>query len=147
MPGKLIAVNGHKLHLVCEGSGSPAVILHPGTGEFSFDWQIVQHRIAQVTRVCSYDRAGYAWSGMSPDFERFGPTAVRLHDLLEKAGVAPPYILVGHAFGALYVRDYQRRYSEQVSGMVLVDPTPEEDAQVKMLGNTVSLIDMADHDL
>jgi pimeloyl-ACP methyl ester carboxylesterase len=145
--GKLIAINGCKLHLYSEGSGSPAVILHPGTGEFSFDWDLVQHKIAKKTQVCSYDRAGYAWSDMSPEFERFGPAAENLHELLLKAGVKPPYILVGHAMGALYIRDYQRRYSEQVAGMVLVDPTPEEDHLVQMFGNTVSLIDMADHDL
>jgi len=146
-PGKLIAINGCKLHLDCEGSGSPAVILCPGTGEFSFDWDLVQHKIAKRTQVCSYDRAGYAWSDMSPDFERFGSAAENLHELLLKAGVKPPYILVGHGMGTLYMRDYQRRYGEQVVGMVLVDPTPEEDHQVQMSGNTVSLIDMADHDL
>jgi pimeloyl-ACP methyl ester carboxylesterase len=147
-PGKLIPLHdGCKLHIYSEGSGSPAVILHPGTGEFSFDWALVQHKIAKKTQVCSYDRAGYAWSDMSPEFERFGPTAGNLHELLLKAGVKPPYILVGHAMGALYIRDYQRRYSDQVAGMVLVDPTPEEDHMARMFGNTVSLIDMADHDL
>ena len=146
-PGRLIAVGDRQLHLLCEGAGSPAVILHPGTAEFSFDWDMVQHRLAKVTRVCAYDRAGYAWSDMSPAFERFGAAAEDLHDLLEKAGIRPPYILAGHAFGALYVRDYQRRYPQQVAGMLLIDPTPEEDTQGQMSGNTVSLIDMADHDL
>lgn len=146
-PGQLIAVRGHKLHLFCEGTGTPTVILHPGTGEFSFDWDLVQHRIAKVTRVCSWDRAGYAWSEMSPDFERFGAVAEDLHDLLLQAREAPPFLLVGHAFGALYVRDYQRRYNREVGGLVLVDPTPEEDTQGRMFGNTVTLIDMADHDL
>jgi pimeloyl-ACP methyl ester carboxylesterase len=146
-PGKLIAVGDHKLHLLCEGAGSPAVILQPGTAEFSFDWDLVQHKLAKTTRVCTYDRAGYAWSDMSSAFERFGPTAENLHDLLQKAGVNPPYILAGHGFGALYIRDYQRRYPAQVAGMLLIDPTPEEDNQGQMFGNTVSLIDMADHDL
>jgi hypothetical protein len=49
--------------------------------------------------------------------------------------------------GSADARDYQRRFSQQVAGLVLVDPTPEEDTQVVMLGNAVSLIDMADHDL
>jgi pimeloyl-ACP methyl ester carboxylesterase len=143
----LIKVDGHKLHLFCQGKGNPSVILEAGTGEFSFDWVFVQPAIAKVTRVCVYDRAGYAWSEMSPGFEQFSAVADDMQSLLRKAGIKPPYILVGHAFGTLYARDYQRRFPQQVSGLVLVDPTPEEDTLVKMFGNTVSLIDMADHDL
>jgi pimeloyl-ACP methyl ester carboxylesterase len=100
-----------------------------------------------VTRVCAYDRAGYAWSDMSPGFEKFSAVADDMQELLSKAGIEPPYILAGHAYGALYARDYQKRFPQQVAGLVLVDPTPEEDTQVVMFGKTVSLIDLADHDL
>jgi pimeloyl-ACP methyl ester carboxylesterase len=146
-PGRLISVGGRKLHLVCKGKGSPTVILESGAGEFSLDWALAQPSIAKVTRVCAYDRAGYAWSDMSPGFEQFSAVAEDMQDLLRQAGIGPPYVLAGHAFGALYARDYQRRFPQQVAGLVLVDPTPEEDTQVVMFGKTVSLIDMADHDL
>ena len=32
MPGRLIDVGGHRLHLNCTGSGSPTVVLEPGAG-------------------------------------------------------------------------------------------------------------------
>ncbi|MDQ6754078.1 MAG: hypothetical protein M3017_11870 [Actinomycetota bacterium] len=35
MPGQLIDVGGHRLHLNCTGSGSPTVVLEPGGGEMS----------------------------------------------------------------------------------------------------------------
>ena len=35
MPGQLIDVGGHRLHLNCTGSGSPTVVLEPGHGEVS----------------------------------------------------------------------------------------------------------------
>jgi hypothetical protein len=35
MPGQLIDVGGHRLHLYCTGSGSPTVVLEPGLGEAS----------------------------------------------------------------------------------------------------------------
>jgi pimeloyl-ACP methyl ester carboxylesterase len=145
--GQLIEVGGHKLHIRCEGEGSPAVILESGAGEFSVDWALTMPRIAQTTRVCAWDRAGYAWSDPTPEVDQFPAVASDMKDLLFSAGVQPPWLLVGHGMGALYVRDYQRRYPEQVVGLVLVDPTPEEDFQVQMSGNTVALIDMADHDL
>lgn len=146
-PGQLIPVNGHKLHIDCQGTGSPAVILESGAGEFSTDWTLLQPSLAKLTRVCAFDRAGIAWSDPTPTFEHLATAATDLHLLLAAAGLRPPYILVGHAMGTLFARDYQRRFPTEVAGLVLLDPTPEEDFQVKMFGNTVSLIDMADHDL
>ncbi len=54
-PGRLIDVGGRKLHLHCSGKGSPTVILMAGGGAFSVDWALVQPRVAENTRVCSYD--------------------------------------------------------------------------------------------
>jgi pimeloyl-ACP methyl ester carboxylesterase len=145
--GELIDLGGRKFHMKCQGTGSPAVILESGAGEFSLDWALAMDRISRFTRVCAWDRAGYAWSDISPNFEEFSLAAADMQTLLQKAGVQPPWILAGHGMGALYARDYQHRYPGEVAGLVLIDPMPEEDVQVKMFGNTVSLIDMADHDL
>ena len=57
-PGQLVDVGGHKLHLYCQGEGSPAVILEAGGGNPSLAWFKVQPAVAQFSRVCSYDRAG-----------------------------------------------------------------------------------------
>ena len=65
-PGRLIDIGGRKLHLHCAGKGSPTVILMAGGGAFSIDWALVQPRVAHDTRVCSYDRAGLAWSDPGP---------------------------------------------------------------------------------
>jgi pimeloyl-ACP methyl ester carboxylesterase len=145
--GQLIDVGGRNLHIKCQGVGSPVVILESGAAEFSLDWALVMPRIARITRVCAWDRAGYAWSDSSPHFEEFPAVAEDMCELMRRTGIQPPWILVGHAMGALYARDYQRRHPEDVAGLILVDPTPEEDVQVTMFGHIVSLIDMADHDL
>jgi len=49
----------------------------------------------------------------------------RLHTLLSRANVSPPYVLVGHSLGGVYVRYYAHRYPGEVAGMVLVDPGSE----------------------
>jgi len=121
--------------------------LESGAGEFSFDWALTIPLIAETKQVCAWDRAGYAWSDMHPGFEQFPAVAADMRAVLQKAGVNPPWILVGHALGTLYARDYQRRYPQDVAGLLLIDPMPEEDVQVRMFGRTVSLIDMANHDL
>ena len=52
----------HRLHYRCDGDGTPAVILEAGIAASSLTWSRVQPAIARETRVCSYDRAGLAWS-------------------------------------------------------------------------------------
>lgn len=84
---------------------------------------------------------------MSPGFEQLPAVASDLKELASRAGIPRPFVLGGHGLGAIYARDYQRRYPQDVAGLILVDPMPEEDAEAAMFGKTVSLIDMADHDL
>jgi FtsH-binding integral membrane protein len=62
VPGQLIDVGGHRLHLHCTGSGSPTVVLEPGLGEASSVMSWIAPAVAADTRVCVYDRAGRGWS-------------------------------------------------------------------------------------
>lgn len=61
-PGRLVDVGGHRLHLYCTGTGAPTVVLEAGLAESSASWETIQRRLSSGNRVCSYDRAGYAWS-------------------------------------------------------------------------------------
>jgi pimeloyl-ACP methyl ester carboxylesterase len=126
-PGELIDVGGYRLHLHCAGAGEPTVVLESGVGSYSAAWSLVQPEVARYTRVCAYDRAGYAWSDRAPaSMPRTSDQLAReLHVLLHRAGIRPPLLLVGHAAGALYARLYASRFPEDVAGMVLVDPVRE----------------------
>ena len=61
-PGRIVNIDGRKLHLDCAGEGSPTVVLEAGLGDSSLVWRLVQPKLATMTRVCSYDRSGTAWS-------------------------------------------------------------------------------------
>jgi pimeloyl-ACP methyl ester carboxylesterase len=123
-PGKLIDVGGYRLHLSCTGTarpGSPTVILEAGLGAPSLVWSKVQPGVATFTRVCSYDRAGYGWSDTGPLPRTAGRMVSELHTLLARAGVAGPYVLVGHSYGGLLMQLYTYTYPQQVAGLVLVE--------------------------
>src|SRR3569833_1084405 len=60
--GRLVDVDGHRLHIWCTGQGRPAVLLEAGLGANLLDWLRVQPALSQQTTACSYDRAGYGWS-------------------------------------------------------------------------------------
>jgi pimeloyl-ACP methyl ester carboxylesterase len=123
MPGQLIDVGGHSLHLNCSGSGSPTVILEPGAGGMSSDLAWITPAVARETRVCVYDRAGRGWSEPADSPQDAAQIATDLHTLLERGHVPGPYVLAGHSFGGLYVLTFAARYHHEVAGMVLVDST------------------------
>src|SRR5512138_1904384 len=98
-PGKLVDVGGYRLHINCTGQDGPAVVLIAGGGDFSFDWGLVQPDVSRFARVCSYDRAGLAWSDPGPTPRTMRQDAYELHTLLAVAGIKAPYVLVGHSIG------------------------------------------------
>ena len=125
-PGQLVDVGGYKMHLHCTGQGGPTVILDAAMGCNSLEWSLIQPDVAKITRVCSYDRAGNGWSDEGSYPRTSMQIVEELHDLLTRAKIPGPYILVGHSFGGVNMRLYANRYPEDVIGMVLVDASHED---------------------
>lgn len=122
MPGRLIPTDaGHRLHIWCLGQGSRTVILLTGGGSFSIDWADVQPAVGVKTRVCSYDRAGYAWSDPAPAPRGVGTSVAELHQVLARADVQPPYVLVGSSWGGLIASAFAQTHPAEVAGVVLID--------------------------
>lgn len=121
LPGRLVNVGGHRMHLHCAGRGSPSVVIDAGNNSFSLEWTPIQHALRNTTRVCTYDRAGYGWSEPGPGPRDGARVVAELHALLQAAGEAGPFVLVGHSLGGVHVRMFAAQYPEQVAGMVLVD--------------------------
>jgi pimeloyl-ACP methyl ester carboxylesterase len=120
-PGKLVELGGHRLHVNCTGKGSPTVVIENGLGDFSFDWILVQNKVAAFTRVCTYDRAGYAWSEPGPKPRTFAQINMELRDALARLHEPGPYVLVGHSYGGPLIRNFVAMYPHDVAGMVQVD--------------------------
>jgi pimeloyl-ACP methyl ester carboxylesterase len=142
--GQLVDIGGRRLHLHASGAGTPTVIVENGSSSFSIDWALVQSRVSVFTRICTYDRAGFAWSDRGPEDNTVEETVDDLHLLLRRAAVPPPYVLVGHSIGGMYVRAYQRRFPEEVVGLVLVDATPEEDLEYLWHGKSTAGVFLPD---
>lgn len=141
-PGKLVDVGGYRIHLHCTGKGNQTVVLSPGGGGFSFDWHWVQQKAGAFARVCSYDRAGSAWSEPGPEPRTMRQEAHEVFTALQRAGERGPYILVGQSLGGLAMRIFARRYPEATAGVVLVDAT-SPDSTLSLNGKLVRLRELA----
>jgi pimeloyl-ACP methyl ester carboxylesterase len=125
--GELVSAgDGARLNLYCLGTGSPAVIFDSGWEDWAPAWSVVQPQVAKWTRACSYDRAGAGFSESGPMPRTSVRIITELHTALHNAGIAGPYILVGHAFGGDNVRTFADRYLAEVAGIVLVDADPSD---------------------
>lgn len=81
----------------------------------------MQPQIARSTRVCAYDRAGLGGSDPGPTPRTSATIVGELHTLLARAGIAGPYVLVGHSIAGYHIRLYAHRYPGTAVGMVLLD--------------------------
>lgn len=137
-PGRLVAVGGQSLHIHCQGSGSPAIVLDAGLGGVSAEWFALQRQLAALTQVCSYDRAGMGWSDAAVGPRTSVYLVADLYGLLKNSGIQGPYLLVGHSFGGVNAQLFARRYPEDTAGLVLLDSSHPEQVE-RFLAAPISL--------
>jgi pimeloyl-ACP methyl ester carboxylesterase len=120
-------VGGRSIRLSCAGTGAPTVVVDAGLGTAPVEdsgWRAIAAKIAPVTRICLYDRAGLGGSDPAPGTPRTsGDAAADLHAALAKAGVPGPYLLAGHSIGGLHAQVFAARYPRDTAGLVLISST------------------------
>lgn len=129
--GRLVEVgDGRQIYVSDMGrqmKSGPTVIFESGIAATSQNWLRVQESVAGFTRAVSYDRGGLGWSSACKSERTPTNIAGELRELLQRADVPGPYVLVGHSFGGLVVRRYAAMFPDEVSGVVLVDPMRTEE--------------------
>jgi pimeloyl-ACP methyl ester carboxylesterase len=122
-------IEGQPMHIEKRSNRGPIVVFESGLGADSSAWRTVAGPISGFAQVVRYDRAGL---GMSKPFIKPGRpitasgVAEALHQLLARADLHPPFILVGHSLGGLYMQMFARVHPDEVAGMVLLDSSSTE---------------------
>lgn len=107
------------------GNKSDKIVLLTGLAGTTADWQSLENQLSELGDVLNYDREGLgksAWKRRAKDSRTI---ARELHALLKAKNIKPPYVLMAHSLGGVHARVFASLYPTEVSGMVLVDPTPE----------------------
>jgi len=123
--GQYVEVGGNNLHMYATGQAGefPTIILESGlpTPSAYMDWKPVQEKLANYTRVISYDRAGYGWSDAAHNDRTSRQLATDLREMLHAAGEEGPFLLVGHSFGGYTAKVFAHDYPKDTAGVILLD--------------------------
>jgi pimeloyl-ACP methyl ester carboxylesterase len=103
------------------GEGAVTIVLEAGLGDGMETWDGIIDELSATARVFAYSRPGYPPSSTTNRSRRPGQIVDELRQLLKRTGHPPPYLLVGHSLGGIYVLNFVERYPDEVAGVVLVD--------------------------
>ncbi len=122
-----VEVNGRSYSVLLKGAknrkeSTPVFILENGLGVGFGHWDTVTEGLSKIAPVFAYDRAGIGQSEKVYEKPTVQFVAENLKQILTKLAIAPPYILIGHSMGGVYVRGYAGLYPSDVKGLVFIDP-------------------------
>ncbi|HFK1785820.1 TPA: alpha/beta fold hydrolase [Bacillus cereus] len=120
--GKKLDIGGIELYYELLGINNegPTLVFDSGYGATLESWNSIRDDISKFSKMFIYDRAGIGKSGMNERSRHSQQSVENLRILLNKAGINPPYVLVGHSFGGLNTRLFASTYPEEVVGVVLL---------------------------
>ncbi|WP_439883448.1 alpha/beta fold hydrolase [Pontibacter sp. MBLB2868] len=123
---QMISVGDHSLEMIQAGAGDYTIIFESGFGSDYKVWGNVASEVMSTNQVLLYSRAGTGKSEPNPRPQTLAAAVQDLSTLIEQANLKPPFILVGHSYGAFIIRAYAAAHPEQVKGLVFVDPAHEK---------------------
>ncbi|MEL7531743.1 MAG: alpha/beta hydrolase [Bacteroidota bacterium] len=102
--------------------GEPLIIFESGHGTPMGNWDKVIEGVAELAPLLTYERPGVGNSDTIEEMPTIENVSDRLVRLLNHLELEPPYVLVGHSLGGLYVRGFANHYPEMLAGLIIVDP-------------------------
>lgn len=121
LSGRFRVADGRELYLSCLGEGTPTIILEAGDGSGTEEWSSVQSDLAEVTTTCAYDRGGIGQSDPVTGCRQLDDLTGDLEQLLEAAGVPPPYVLVAGSGGGFIASGFAQEHAADIAGLVFLD--------------------------
>lgn len=125
----MVSLGTHRLSVTVNGpprsSQDPLVIVLPGAGDVASSYTALSPVVSRFARILVYDRAGLGRSEPGPQSPTAVSAASELRSLLRAMNMHPPFLLVGHSYGAIVAREFLHLHGGDVAGMVLVDGSTE----------------------
>jgi pimeloyl-ACP methyl ester carboxylesterase len=122
----MVNVQGIQMRVRTAGLGErkprqPVIVLEAGSGATLETFNPIFVELARLAPVVAYDRRGLGSSGADTAKITFTRIVETLHAVLDQLQVPPPYLLVGHSMGGVFIRGFSARYANEVAGLVYLD--------------------------
>ncbi|RJF97905.1 alpha/beta fold hydrolase [Noviherbaspirillum saxi] len=118
------------IEYVCSGTSAPAVVFINGSGGPIEGWHKVFDTVATFSKVFAYNRPGTGGSSKAAVPQTGSHMVDSLRTVLKTAGLAPPYVLVGHSLGGLIANLYARMHPSEVRAVVMLEATSPQDVAI-----------------
>lgn len=129
-PMRTLQTRSGRLGCVLSGRGAATIVLFSGAGMGLQGWAPLYPAIEGLGRVFAWNRPGLHGSDPPRARQTGGAVIASLRELLGQAGLAPPYVLVGHSLGGLHANLFARRHPQDVAGVLLLEATHPADHAV-----------------
>ncbi len=131
---RFLLVDGKKIRINTIGldrrnEGQPVLVFESGHGTPLDNWDRVLSGASDLAPVVAYDRPGVGESEADDELPTIKNVADKLLRILDQLEVEPPYVLVGHSLGGMYVRGFAVYYPEMLAGLVIIDPADFTETQ------------------
>ena len=108
------------LCLATPAMAKPTLVFLPGLGDGRESFAKVAHALEGVAPIYA-DARPETMPGDEDGKITGAEVAADLHNRLQAAGLAPPYILVGHSIGGTYALSYAQAFPNEIAAIVLAD--------------------------
>lgn len=115
--GRYRTAAGRRVHLAQKGEGPPVVLLHGASGNLR-DWASLWAHVPG--RAVAVDRPGFGHSDGGPRDWSLAAQREGVRAGLRAAGIAPPYLLVGHSWSGALVLDWALAHPGEVAGIAVI---------------------------
>ena len=100
----------------------PVIVFESGHGTPMGHWDRILKGTSELAPLVTYDRPGIGESEPDNEMPTIKNVSDKLIRILKFLDIKPPYVLVGHSLGGLYVRGFAVYYPDMLAGLVIIDP-------------------------
>lgn len=121
--GKLVEVNGHKMHVYTEGNGDIPLVFMSGSGTSSpvLDFKSLYSLLSDKYKIVVVEKAGYGFSDVVDDDRDIDTILSETRESIQKAGINGPFILFPHSMSGVEALYWAQKYPNEVKGIVGLD--------------------------
>lgn len=141
--GQTVTVDGKKMNVLIQGSGTQTIVLLPGFGTAApaLDFQPLIAQLSPYYRVVVVEPFGYGLSDVTDKPRTVEQITSEIHAALAQLKIRQ-YVLMGHSIAGIYGLDYVNKYPKEVTAFAGIDtsfptqPTDVMDTQTLSLLQT-----------